>query len=382
MRIGLVTGEYPPMEGGVGAFTHELALALRDLDQDICILTRKLSDPTPVPGITIVTVCERKWDWSTGGHVRALVVSQGLDIVNIQFQTAAYDMHPAIQWTPGLITSSGIPCITTFHDLRAPYLFPKAGPIRAWTVKRLARSSSGVIATDHADEEQLKSDWGVHRVRWIPIGSNVKPLDSARVDRRQIRSELGVGREQLLISYFGFLNETKGALTLVEALSQLVAQGIDAQVVMIGGRAGASDPTNRDYGKRVDEAVKRLGLSERIRWSGFVDDVAVSEYFFASDLTALPYADGASLRRGTLMAALAHGRAIVTTRPVSPELDGVVQAVPPGDPVALAGMIAEVWRDSQARSALERAALKASHQFGWAGIAHSTFDYFCEFVPS
>ena len=33
MRIGLITGEYPPMQGGVGAFTHELAHALVERPQ-------------------------------------------------------------------------------------------------------------------------------------------------------------------------------------------------------------------------------------------------------------------------------------------------------------------------------------------------------------
>jgi hypothetical protein len=28
MRIGIITGEYPPMEGGVGAFTQELSLRM------------------------------------------------------------------------------------------------------------------------------------------------------------------------------------------------------------------------------------------------------------------------------------------------------------------------------------------------------------------
>ena len=106
---------------------------------------------------------------------------------------------------------------------------------------------------------------------------------------------------------------------LVEALARLVERGIPARLVMMGGRAGASDPTNLAYGERVDALIERHGLAERIIWTGFVDDAQITAHFLASDVTALPYLDGVSLRRGTLMAALAHGRAIVTTEPEVPE---------------------------------------------------------------
>jgi glycogen synthase len=39
MRICLVTGEYPPQQGGVGDYTHELATALAALGADVTVLT-------------------------------------------------------------------------------------------------------------------------------------------------------------------------------------------------------------------------------------------------------------------------------------------------------------------------------------------------------
>jgi len=39
MRIGLITGEYPPMQGGVGDFTHELGKALAALGHEVHVLT-------------------------------------------------------------------------------------------------------------------------------------------------------------------------------------------------------------------------------------------------------------------------------------------------------------------------------------------------------
>ena len=380
MRIGIVSGEYPPMQGGVGAFSRELALALGELGSMVEVFTRAQAGSARGERVSVSGLVAERWGWGTLAQVRRWARDQRLELLNIQFQTAAYDLHPAIHWLPRQMRSTGIATVTTFHDLRVPYLFPKAGPLREGIVRLLARSSAGVIATDHGDEARLRDDWRIPCVRWIPIGSNVTAAARDTIDRDAIRAGLGVRGDQLLISYFGFLNETKGGLTLIQALAELVRGGVDAQLVMIGGRAGASDPTNQEYGRRVDEAIAANGLSERVHWSGFVDDAAVSGLFFASDITAHPYAEGASLRRGTLMAALAHGRAIVTTRPVSAELKGAVEAVEPGDPTALGAAMRGLWEDSARRELLERAALAASAQFTWASIARSTLDYYQEIL--
>lgn len=372
----MVTGEYPPMQGGVGAFTREVARALAALGHPVSIFTRAEGQQADEPGITVAAEVRGRWGWRTIPAIRAWVRERQIELINIQFQTAAYNMHPAVHWLPSRLAE--VPVVVTFHDLRVPYLFPKAGKLRPWIVRKLAADADGTIATDHADEAVLRDEWRVLRVCWVPIGSNVTATRPPGYDRKAWRASLGTGPDELLISYFGFLNESKGGLVLIEALARLVAEGVRAHLVMIGGRGGASDPTNLAYGERVDAAIARFGLVECVHWTGFVDDAVVSAHFYASDLCALPYLDGVSLRRGTLMAALAHGRAIVTTAPQTsaPELDGVVEVVPPGDASALAEAIARLWRDSGQREALEAAALDAAQQFSWEGIARRTLDFY------
>jgi glycosyltransferase involved in cell wall biosynthesis len=82
------------------------------------------------------------------------------------------------------------------------------------------------------------------------------------------------------------------------------------------------------------------------------------------------------------MAALAHGRAIVTTNPetTAPELRGAIETVPTNDPVALAQAIACLLDDSTRRSQLERAALDAARHFTWEGIARRTLAVFQELL--
>ncbi|MBK9234160.1 MAG: hypothetical protein IPO15_25800 [Anaerolineae bacterium] len=60
-------------------------------------------------------------------------------VVLIQYQTAAFGLHPAVNLLPGwlrLRLGRRRPrLITTFHDLKFPYLFPKAGPLRLAAVR-------------------------------------------------------------------------------------------------------------------------------------------------------------------------------------------------------------------------------------------------------
>jgi glycosyltransferase involved in cell wall biosynthesis len=376
MRIGFVTGEYPPMQGGVGAFTQALARVMIAADHEISVFTRAAAAGASEPGIDVQMAVGGRWGWNTNRAIRQWAEEKALDVVNIQFQTAAYDMHPAIHFLPAQLDHQVT--IVTFHDLRVPYLFPKAGAAREWVVRRLARTADGVIATNAQDRAILAEQWDIHHTALIPIGSNVKPTIPDDYDRAQWRARAGAGPDDLLIAHFGFLNASKGVPALISALRRLVDAGTRARLVMIGGRAGASDPTNQAHASAIDGQIEALGLGDRIHWSGFVDDVAVSGYFLAADLTALPYSAGVSLRRGTLMAALAHGQAIVTTQPTTPipELDEAYMAVPSNDPDALATAIAELWHDMPRRKALEKAALKAAVRFEWDAIARQTIDFF------
>lgn len=366
------------MQGGIGDVTRELARVMAAQGHAVHVFTREQARDADEPGIEVSPAVTGNWGWSTNVAIKTWAAEKQLHVVNIQFQTAAYNMHPSIHWLPECIRT--IPVVVTFHDLRVPYLFPKAGPVRKWIVWKLARQADGAITTNHADENTLRDEWHIRRVRRIPIGNSIATDLPSGYDRQTSRATLSVGPDDLLIGYFGFLNHSKGALALLEALRQLIGQGVRAHLVMIGGREGASDPTNASYAVQVDAIIRRHDLAKSVHWTGFLDDAQVSACFHDCDLIALPYLDGASLRRSTLMVALAHGRAIISTTPevAIPELADAIETVPPGDAGRLAEAMLSLWQDPARREALERAAGLAARQFGWEGIARSTIDFFNE----
>ncbi len=392
-KIGFVTGEYPPMEGGVGAFTEQVARAVAALGHEVHIISDKRSRPfvakdwralsAPVDlGFAQLHPIIKKWNWKAIGQVADTAVHYDLDLINIQYQAAAYDMNrPAINFLPWRLHGVAKTAVT-FHDLRTPYLFPKAGKLRQTAVFGMAKCADGIIVTNAVDKDRLHTLVDTPLIQ-IPIGSNIIPaaLDAEAI--KAVRDKLGLDDETFLLGYFGFLNETKGADTLLQAMEKLDNGLSNAHVhlVFIGGQTGSSDGNNnahflRDLHRQIDDA----GLTERVHWTGFVDDADVSTYLYAADLMVMPYRDGASLRRGTLMAALAHKRPLLTTTPSSPipELTDGKNAhfVPASDANALADAIQKIASDDNCRRRLATGAAQTAALFTWDKIAQQTAVFF------
>jgi glycosyltransferase involved in cell wall biosynthesis len=268
------------------------------------------------------------------------------------------------------------PIVVTFHDLKVPYLFPKAGPLRDWVVTLLARHADTVIATNLADELTLGAR-GVGHVQRIPIGSNIAPILPDGYDRAEWRAKFGVSSENCLLGFFGFFNARKGIETLIRALATV---DHTYHLVFIGGTVGSSDATNRAYAEGIRTLIAELGLIERVHYTGFVPATEVSAAFSAIDLCVLPYVGGISFHHGTLMAALAHGQAILSTRPSIELLELVhgenVWLVPPEDVTALVDAISTLSADPERRQRLAQGATNLSAQFSWDYIAAHTAELF------
>jgi glycosyltransferase involved in cell wall biosynthesis len=379
MRIGLISGEYPPMQGGVGDFTRVLGRTLVGTGQEIFVLTSQAGTGMDDEGITVSASVDN-WNRALPGAVRAWAEDHTLDVINLQYQTAAYNMAGMIHVLPRLAGKT--PFAVTFHDLRFPYLFPKAGPLRTRAVLELARGADAAIVTNHEDEERLIQAGGVQRISRIPIGSSIAGDLPARFDRTAWRDRIGVGPDDILIGFFGFLNRSKGIETLLDAIARLRSVGVEARLLMIGGRTGDSDSTNTAYAQHIDAEIARLGLTDQVLYTGYVEGPEVSAYLSCLDVCALPFEDGASFRRSSFMAAIAHGCAIVATRGFRPPPELVheqnIYLVPPDDARALATALRTVALDGDLRARLQAGADRLHAMFTWERIADQTLALFSE----
>ena len=374
MRVLYVTGEYPPMQGGVGDYTQELSRALCARDLQVYVVTSQRAARPTMPhshdGVRVMPTILR-WDWSIWRTVSNLAQDLHADWIHVQYQTAAFGMHPAINLAPRRWRQRH-QVAWTYHDLLVPYLFPKAGMrLRNWITRRPAHTSNLVVVTNEGDQRTLnQSGVTTHN---IPIGSNITGLTLSPSERQARRQRLGYCDDDLILGYFGFLNRSKGGLTLIRALARIAEWRPNTYLLMIGDTLGASDPSNDAYLQQVNKLINELGIAARVKWTGQQAEADVAATLNACDVLLMPYLDGASLRRGTLMAGLANGCAIVTTEPQAPLTELVdgrdLLYVPPDNDAALAEAVQRIATDPGLATRLRTQARVRSQLFTWESIA-------------
>ncbi len=384
MNIALLSAEYPPLPGGVGDYTHRLALALHQRQQTVSVITGQIvpgaGAPVTPPAVRTVAA----WNWRCWRDVIAALDHLRPDVLHIQYQTGAYAMHPAINLLPRRLRA--LPrhprLVVTFHDLLEPYLFPKAGHLRRQVTLLLARSTDAVVVTNAADAANLQAARGVARdvLHTIPIGSNIPVAPPTGYTRERWRADLGIAPDTLLVGYFGLLSRSKGVDLLLDALLQLdTDMPLPWHLLLIGGSATA--PQDRAYAAEIIDRIAQPALRERVLLTGHVDPATVSAHLLVCDIMALPLRGGASYRSGSLLAALSHGAAVVTTRPPAaaqqPVLDGLPHLVesqsallvPPDSSTALAAGLRHLADDADLRRTLGERARALAGAFDWTTIA-------------
>ena len=311
-RVLLITGEYPPMPGGISDYTSLLRSELETQGVQTVILSSHAS----AAGETV-----QAWSWRTISTVREIVNRHHIDIVHVQYQAGAFAMHPVINLLPGLIRE--VPVVTTFHDLRPPYLFPKAGRVRFFTMRRMARWSGAAIVTNPADKRTLSQARIPSSL--IPLGPSLRPPGAF------LEAEPSIG-------YFGFPSRQKGFDLLIEAIRHFPTSE-RPPLCVVGGRPAETGQHGFMSFTDVEKLAAENGVE--VTWTGFLDAQAASNALARCAVIVFPFPDGATQRSSALIAALQIGRAVITTAPAEADgLDGLTQLpqlvqIPRGDSAQL-----------------------------------------------
>ncbi len=376
MKVCFVSGSYPPILCGIGDYVSHLAGHLAAQGAQVQVVTSKGAEATCDGGVIVHPVIDQ-WSWSALPVLLSHVRAGAPDIVNIQYPTQRYGRQPLVNLLPLAIRARWhVPAVTTIHE------FSTYRRLGRWRVGLSVLTSSAVIVPDRANLEQMAEAWPKSRakLRHIPLGANIEPQVPEPFDRRALRARYGASQTDIVAAYFGFVSPSKGIETLLSAMKEAGAQDPRLRLVLVANR-DPSDARYAAYHRAVGQAVQESGLEDRVCWTGYLMPGDVSAYLASADIAALPFNDGASLRRTTLLTVMAHGLPVISTRSAAHtgrELgaeQGLVLA-PVGDAHALAQAILNLARDPMQRDALAGRAREFARGFAWPKIAAETMSLY------
>jgi len=360
VKLAIISGTYPPMKCGVGDYTAILSHHLTQSGVDVSIITSKQADATN-QAIKIYN-CIDKWEWASIKLITNQLAAIAPDVVLFEWPTAVYKRSLAVNYLPQAIKKRfpNMRLLATLHELR--YFKP-------WTRLRLHwlyQAVDHLILVDPLDQPWVTKKFkNSQQLSFIPIGSNIP--EAKEFDRPKNRAALGIKSDDKLITFFGFANAPKGLELLIDSLIELNHPKIK---LLLLSELKHTDPYQAKLLNKINHSHLQQSTIQRFN----EPSNRIAQLLKSADLAALPFLDGISLKRGTLMACLNQGLPIISTipqmgydHPFQHEQNSWL--IPINDKQALKNSIIQLISDAQLRETLSQGAMKLASSFSWTDIA-------------
>jgi glycosyltransferase involved in cell wall biosynthesis len=340
MNVLVVSGEYPPMKGGVGRYTKNLVQAIAEKPNvDVSVAISGPPHPSSSEAgrrdlgedsnnVTIYRGVIRKGDKRNSDRILQIVSEIKPDVVNIQYERGLYEVDTTIRHTFWRLVHGStldrfyrmcpVPTVSTLHtvfpqDEYSAYVKDRAlrkegrfgflprplrAAIRRWVMDQrydlllnVVSQSDGIISPARTLQEVVRRGTVIYHGAEPAI--KLSSLSSPINDKNEFRKDFGLPLDKMLLLAFGYAGSYKGfdvlgSLGLPDSWSLVVKQTKHER--------GLEKPI--EIGKNNGENVISLNL-------GYLDDTTMSKLFFACDAIIFPYKIVSV--SGVMFDALAHG---------------------------------------------------------------------------
>jgi glycosyltransferase involved in cell wall biosynthesis len=354
----LITGEYPPQPGGVSDYSRLVACGLASAGDEVHVWAPECPAQLQSDDGIVVHRLPGHFGPRALAALARSIDGSGQSRVLVQYVPQAFGFKamnlPFCLWLFGR-RHGGMAVM--FHEVMFPMRVSQPlkhnviGLTNRLMVMLVARSAERIFVATPLWDGLLRRFIGSHNsISWLPVPSNIPVIDDSAgvAATRHAYSPDGV----LLLGHFGTHSGLVGR-SVEDLLAPVMQSRCDARMLLIG-----ADSTNlRDRWVGANP-----GLADRVYATGGLAPDRLSLALQACDIMIQPYPDGVSTRRGSAMAALAHGRAVVTTNGVATEplwaQSGAVAMAPVDDHDAMQSLIARMVADEGERLRTASAAKK------------------------
>lgn len=355
-------------EGGIAHPTQDLIASLEEhiTVREVPITQGRTSDP-------------RYW-YQLGREA-----SEKADVVHIQFEYGSFGDFGGMflgSLFPVFAYAVDVPMVATLHnfrDRRVDITLTELNSIVRW----LAEHATWFVdqsLVEHIDffiplmraEVDLLQRHGVSedRIEHIPLVSETNPEFR---DSDACKRELGLEGASV-ITAFGWVRRSKGYDRVIEVLEDLP----DDTIFLVAG--GTRTDEQKAYLNELQEMAERLGVSDRVEFTGYIGREEHPTIMNATDVMVFPYRDNRA--SDALARALSYHLPVVASdnaefSAIESEW-GCIQTVSSED--ELREFITDVLTDPDTRERLEDRAEEYSAKMNWDSVAERTVEIYRDVV--
>ena len=311
----ILTPELPPLCGGVGDYTAQVAAALAAAGDDVTVFTPpQASAPLPIPGVTLVSLGD-VYGPASRAEIDRRVAHRSTTMI-VQYVPTAFGLKGAnLPWCRWLRERSRRPDAdirVMFHEPYFDYGWKPfhQGPLsivqRAMARMLLRIGGTTYLSTDawRPRLARYAREGGRRRFVTLPIPSTIpasRDGDAVAALRRELRRDPAASGA--IVGHFGTYG-THVAPLLRPALESLLLA--DPRLTAVCAGAG-SDAFARAL------VSSQPALAGRLHGFGRTSADRTSTILAACDLMLQPFPDGVTTRRTSVMASLRNARPVLTT---------------------------------------------------------------------
>lgn len=329
----MITGSYPPALCGVGDYTARLAEALIAEGASVEIYSADI-----------------EWGLLNARKVAARIAAAAPDVIHIQYPTIGYGHKLGPQALNLLLK----PCVVTIHEVSQVHI------LRQLSLYPFALGANRLIfTTDYEMNYALKyAPWLAKHSSVIPIGSFI----STSVD--------ACAKDLDDIVYFGLIRPKKGLEQVINFTHLARSEGVSLRVRIIG----SVDSKQQPYLDQLQSAS--AGLS--IVWELGLPEPQVANLLARSRIAYMPFPDGASERRSSLLALLLNGVATISTKGAF-TTDAMVDALAFADTLEEAlRIVKDLMATPEKQELLAQKARRYAQRHDWDSIASRHLELYQE----
>jgi polysaccharide biosynthesis protein PslF len=296
-----------------------------------------------------------------------------VNVVNIQHEFGIFGGEHG-EYICTFLDKLKMPAATTLHTV-LPNFEKKAKRVFNEIVEK-----SAVIVVLNEITRSLVKQYGVpkEKVKLIPHGCPDLPL----VSSEKVKPNLGL-KNRVVLSTFGLLSKGKGIEYVIDALPELIKKEPRLIYYVLGvTHPQVKQAEGEAYRNMLMKRAKCLGLRGHVKFlNRFLSKPELYNYLQATDVYITPYLSPNQVSSGTLVYALAAGKAVVSTPYLhAKEALGQGRGVfcEFNDSGSIAEKVSVITENKTLRRSLEQSAYLYSRKFTWPLVARKYLKLFGE----